>query len=50
MKEIIEKTKLVMQKYSEEFSEIKVDRDYFPFKLSEELGECVQAYFMLTDG
>jgi NTP pyrophosphatase (non-canonical NTP hydrolase) len=40
---------MVMQKYSEEFSEIKVDRDYFPFKLSEELGECIQTYLMLTD-
>lgn len=24
-------------------------RDYFPFKMSEELGECIQAYLMLTD-
>lgn len=49
MKEIIRKTKLIMEKYAKEFPEIKVDRDYFPFKLNEELGECVQTYLMLTD-
>lgn len=49
MKEIINKTKKIMEMYSEEFPEIKVDRDYFPFKLTEELGECVQTYLMLTD-
>lgn len=26
-----------------------MDRDYFPFKMSEELGECIQVYLMLTD-
>jgi NTP pyrophosphatase (non-canonical NTP hydrolase) len=49
MQEIIAKTKQIMQRYSEEFPEIKVDRDYYPFKLTEELGECVQTYLMLTD-
>ena len=49
MKEVIKKTKQVMQKYSEEFPEINVDRDYFAFKLSEEVGECIQTYLMLTD-
>ena len=38
-----------MGKYSKEFPEIKVDKDYFPFKLTEELGECIQTYLMLTD-
>lgn len=49
MQEIIKNVKLVMKRYSEEFPEINVDRDYFPFKLTEELGECVQTYLMLTD-
>jgi len=35
--------------YSEEYPEVTVDRDYFPFKVSEEWGECLQAYLMLTD-
>jgi NTP pyrophosphatase (non-canonical NTP hydrolase) len=49
MKETIKKTKEVMEKYSREFPEINIDRDYFSFKLTEELGECVQTYLMLTD-
>ena len=49
MNELIKKAKEVMRKYSEEFPEINVDRDYFPFKLTEELGECIQKYLMLTD-
>ena len=38
-----------MDRYSKEFPEVKVDRDYFPFKLSEEWGECIQTYLMLTN-
>jgi len=49
MKEIIKKTKEVMNKYFKDFPEIKVDKDYYPFKLTEELGECIQTYLMLTD-
>ena len=49
MQEIIKKARLIMQRYSEEYPEINVDRDYFPFKLTEELGECIQTYLMLTD-
>lgn len=26
-----------------------MDRDYFPFKITEEWGECLQTYLMLTD-
>ena len=37
-----------MKKYQEEFPEIAVDRDYYPFKLTEEWGECLQAYLMYT--
>lgn len=38
-----------MQKYEQEFPDVKVDRDYFPFKVTEEWGECLQTYLMLTD-
>jgi NTP pyrophosphatase (non-canonical NTP hydrolase) len=38
-----------MEMYSEEYKEVLVDRDYYPFKISEEWGECMQAYLMYTD-
>ena len=38
-----------MKRYQAEFSDVNVDRDYFPFKVTEEWGECMQAYLMLTD-
>lgn len=38
-----------MKRYQAEFSDVKVDRDYYPFKVTEEWGECMQAYLMLTD-
>lgn len=47
--ELTEAAKRVMRKYSEEFPEVKMDRDYLPLKLAEEWGECLQAYLMLTD-
>jgi NTP pyrophosphatase (non-canonical NTP hydrolase) len=48
-KEVVQKAKRVMQKYKEEFPDVKMDRDYLPFKITEEWGECMQAYLMLTD-
>lgn len=39
----------VMQKYRSENPEITVDRDYYPFKITEEWGECMQAYLMYSD-
>ncbi|MES2953157.1 MAG: hypothetical protein V4674_01195 [Patescibacteria group bacterium] len=44
-----EKIKKVLERYKADFPEVKVDRDYFPLKISEEWGECMQAYLMLTD-
>lgn len=38
-----------MQMYQKEFPDVKMDRDYLPFKITEEWGECLQAYLMLTD-
>lgn len=47
--EILAKAKRIMAMYQEEHPEVKVDRDYYPFKVTEEWGECLQAYLMLTD-
>lgn len=47
--EATRKVNNIMKKYQEEFPDVKVDRDYFPFKLTEEWGECLQVYLMLTD-
>lgn len=49
IKEITEKAKRVMDNYKKDFPEVKMDRDYLPFKLTEEWGECLQAYLMYTD-
>lgn len=38
-----------MKKYQEEYPDVKMDRDYLPFKVTEEWGECLQTYLMLTD-
>jgi NTP pyrophosphatase (non-canonical NTP hydrolase) len=46
---LTEKVSEIMRMYEEEFPDVHVDRDYFPFKLTEELGECLQKYLMLTD-
>ncbi len=47
--EITRKAKEVMERYKQDFPEVKIDRDYLPFKITEEWGECLQAYLMLTD-
>jgi len=49
LREVIGKVKEVMKKYEQEFPDVKVTRDYFPFKITEEWGECMQTYLMLTD-
>lgn len=49
LEELHRKTATIMEMYSEEFPEVKVDRDYYPFKITEEWGECMQAYLMYTD-
>lgn len=46
---LTEKVKVVIEKYQKTYPDVKMDRDYFPFKISEEWGECLQAYLMLTD-
>jgi len=49
IKELVKKAKLVQEKYIKEYPDVKTDRDYLPFKMTEEWGECLQAYLMLTD-
>ncbi len=49
LQELTQKARTIMGMYGEEFPEVKVDRDYYPFKISEEWGECMQAYLMHTD-
>lgn len=49
IQELTEKVSKVIELYKEEYPDVKMDRDYFPFKISEEWGECLQTYLMLTD-
>jgi NTP pyrophosphatase (non-canonical NTP hydrolase) len=49
IKDLTEKCKAVMDMYKKEFPDVKMDRDYVPFKITEEWGECMQTYLMLTD-
>ncbi|MFA6338693.1 MAG: pyrophosphatase [Candidatus Paceibacterota bacterium] len=49
LKEITKKVKKVMERYKKDFPDVKIDRDYLPFKITEEWGECLQTYLMLTD-
>jgi len=49
MEKLVEKIKKVQERYRKDFPEVKMDRDYFPFKITEEWGECLQTYLMLTD-
>src|SRR3989344_7478256 len=46
---LTKKAKSVIEKYKEEYPDVHMDRDYVPFKLTEEWGECLQVYLMLTD-
>lgn len=49
IKTITAQADLVMEKYQQKYPDVRMDRDYIPFKISEEWGECLQAYLMLTD-
>lgn len=49
VRELTKKVQEVMDQYKREYPDVKADRDYYAFKISEELGECMQAYLMLTD-
>jgi hypothetical protein len=49
LEDLTNKIKEVMDGYQERHPEVRVDRDYFPFKVSEEWGECLKSFLMLTD-
>jgi len=49
LSEVTRKARLVMEKYQKDFPDVRMDRDYLPFKISEEWGECLKTYLMLTD-
>lgn len=49
LKNVLENLNLVINKYQEEYPDVKMDRDYLPFKITEEWGECLQVYLMLSD-
>jgi NTP pyrophosphatase (non-canonical NTP hydrolase) len=49
LKTLTENARAVIQCYKKEFPHVKIDEDYIPFKITEEWGECIQAYLMLTD-
>lgn len=49
IEELTEKVSRVMELYKKEYPDVKMDRDYFPFKISEEWGECLQTYLMLSE-
>ena len=49
IQELTEKAREVMKLYKKEYPNVKMDRDYLPFKITEEWGECLQVYLMLTN-
>lgn len=44
-----EKALQIMKMYQADWPEVHMDRDYAPFKISEEWGEAMQAYLMYSD-
>ncbi|HAU07776.1 MAG: hypothetical protein UW46_C0004G0070 [Candidatus Yanofskybacteria bacterium GW2011_GWF1_44_227] len=49
IEQLTDKAKIIVRMYKEQYPDVKMDRDYFPFKITEEWGECLQTYLMLTD-
>ncbi|MBP9771770.1 MAG: pyrophosphatase [Candidatus Pacebacteria bacterium] len=49
LKDLTAQARLVIEKYKEQYPAVAMDRNYLPFKITEEWGECMQAYLMLTD-
>jgi NTP pyrophosphatase (non-canonical NTP hydrolase) len=49
LQELTEKVGLVMENYRKDYPEVKMKEDYFPLKITEEWGECLQTYLMLSD-
>jgi NTP pyrophosphatase (non-canonical NTP hydrolase) len=49
MQELTEKAREVIREYKKTYPSVKIDKDYLPFKITEEWGECLQVYLMLTN-
>ncbi len=49
LQELAVKAKQVFEMYQQEYPDVRVDRDYLPFKITEEWGECLQVFLMLSD-
>ncbi|MFA6297152.1 MAG: phosphoribosyl-ATP pyrophosphohydrolase [Candidatus Paceibacterota bacterium] len=49
IEELTKKCQKVVEKYKITYPDVKMDRDYLPFKITEEWGELMQTYLMLTD-
>jgi NTP pyrophosphatase (non-canonical NTP hydrolase) len=49
IQQLTEKAKAVMRNYKKRYPDVKIGRDYLPLKITEEWGECLQVFLMLTD-
>jgi NTP pyrophosphatase (non-canonical NTP hydrolase) len=49
IRELTEKAGRVIKDYKKTYPDVKIDKDYLPFKITEEWGECLQVYLMLTN-
>ena len=49
LKELTAKVKKIVEMYKVEYPDVKIDRNYFTHKITEEWGECMKEYLMLTD-
>ncbi len=49
IQQLTEKVIAVMRNYKKQYPDVKMGRDYLPLKITEEWGECLQVFLMLTD-
>ncbi len=49
IQQLTEKAIAVMRNYKKQYPDVKMGRDYLPLKITEEWGECLQVFLMLTD-
>ncbi len=49
IQQLTEQAKAVMKNYRKQYPDVKMGRDYLPLKITEEWGECLQVFLMLTD-
>jgi NTP pyrophosphatase (non-canonical NTP hydrolase) len=49
IQQLTKRANAVMRDYKRRYPDVKIDRDYLPFKITEEWGECLQVYLMLTN-